>query len=350
MIATGWWRGLASLAALGVLCGAGCGPVEREGGREHPAPPATPYARSADGCRVVAPDASAGDRAMRACAQARAALTRLLAAPAPTGLVVVGDTAAGADALRTPADRWMLAIDASEAGAEREIGGGRQLSALGYLTHETAHRVAVAMIYPADTTFGPDAGYGSPLPDWLDEALALLTEPAADQEARLGLLFDDRMVYALPLRRFLYMTHPALTNAPPGSPVRRVFYGQALAFALFLRARGGDEGIRTLVRALRTGEKQGVALTGMRGMPADGGALEQDWLVWLRARGDSLRAAPGTRDASGTTRAGRRERDDAREMRPAAGAFRVDLCRARRRGGSTRDCGSKPFPIEEVVA
>jgi hypothetical protein len=31
-----------------------------------------------------------------------------------------------------------------------------------------------------------------------------------------------------------------------------------------------------------------VALTGLPGLADDGGALEQEWLAWLRARRDAL--------------------------------------------------------------
>lgn len=276
-------------AALGLSLVA-CGPAGN-GGRPEPAE-RLPFARSEGSCRALAPDTPTGEQALRACAQAGAQLGRLLESPVPAGLVVVGDSAASTEARLQPGERWIFTIDTSETSAEREIGSGRRMSAMGYLTHETAHRVAVATIYPSDTTFGPDAGYGSPLPDWLDEALALLTEPATDQRARLSLLFADGMIYALPLRRFLYMPHPALANAPPGSQVRRVFYGQSLAFALFVRERAGDAALGTLVRALRAGEKQGAALTTLPGMPADGGALEQAWLAWLRARRDASVASP----------------------------------------------------------
>lgn len=283
----GWGRRLASAAALVLV---GCGAAEGGGRRERDGNRA--FARSEGGCRALAPDAPTAARALRACVDARAQLGRLLAAPAPAGLVVVGDAAMQGRVARRPDDRWVFALDTAEASAERELGDGRRMSPAGYLTHETAHRVAAAMVFPPDTTFGPEVGYGTPLPDWLDEALALLTEPPADQRARLGLLFVDGMIYALPLRRFLYMAHPALSGAPPGSPVRRVFYGQSLAFALFLRERAGDAGVRALVGALRAGQKQGAALTGLPGVPPDGGALEQAWLAWLRGRRDALASSP----------------------------------------------------------
>lgn len=300
------------LASAAVLCLTGCAASD-DGDRParrvpaaYPAP--TAFAHSEGGCRVRAPDAHGGRQALHACARARAQLARLLAMPAPAGLVIlddtgetgaagdIGDTTAGRRA-RRPDEPWEFAIDASEARSEHALGGGRRISALGYLTHETAHRVAVAMLYAADTTFGPDAGYGSPLPDWLDEALALLTEPEADQRARLSLLFTDQLILALPLRRFLYMAHPALAGVPAGSPVRRVFYGQSLAFALFLRERAGDAGVRALIASLRAGQTQGTALTSLPGMPPDGGALEQAWLAWLRARRDAMATGRGVSGA-----------------------------------------------------
>lgn len=300
------------LAAAVGLCLAGCGPhgpasrpeaaaAAADPAAATPAPVATrpPVVRSEGGCRALAPDDAAADAALRACARARAELARLLTGAAPPGVVAVepggnADGGAGDAAVRRePDERWALAVDPGDVATERELGDGRRISADGYLAHEAAHRVASAMIYPADTAFGPDAGYGTPLPDWLDEALALVVEPAADREARLGLLFADGLVYALPLRRFLYMAHPALAGAPPGSPLRRVFYGQSLAFALYLQERGGTGALAAVVGALRAGRTQGVALTDLPGTPGDGGALEQDWLAWLRRRRDAVVAAAG---------------------------------------------------------
>jgi hypothetical protein len=196
-----------------------------------------------------------------------------------------------ADALRRGGERWSLALGTSEVGEALELGGGQRVSAGGYAGHEAAHRIATAMLFPADTgdvAPGGPRGYGSPLPDWLDESLALLTEPEVDQRARLALLFDGGIIYALPLRRFLYMPHPALAGAQPGSQLRRSFYGQSLAFAQFVQERAGTGGLRLLVHQLQAGTTQGVALTGLPGLADDGGALEQEWLAWLRARRDAL--------------------------------------------------------------
>lgn len=274
-------------------CDARGAPARAESARAESAP-------SAVGCRVVAPDGSSSAEALAACATARATLAQILAMPVPAGVVVLADSldATDGDALRVRGEQWSVAVDgASPDAPERELGGGARLSNAGYIAHETAHRMATAMLYPGDSAPSPaPGGYGSALPDWADEALALLVEPAVDQQARLGLLFADGMIYALPLRRFLYMAHPALSDMPVGGPVRRVFYGQSLAFALFVRARAGDEGLRALVGALRDGRSQGVALTGIRGLPADGGLLEQEWLAWLRAERD--RRAPQPQQAA----------------------------------------------------
>ena len=245
------------------------------------------------GCRVLAPTAEHGRIAIAACERAGAEVARVLGAPAPRGLVVVAGLAGreAPDALRRADERWVLPIHMYEASDELQIGDGRKLSPAGYVTHEAAHRIATALLFPADTGAPTPGRYGSALPDWLDEGVALLAEPTADQDARLGLLFDGETIYALPLRRFLYMAHPALSGLPAGGPVRRTFYGQALAFSLFVQERGGPDALRGLTERLRAGVSQGVALTSTRGLPADGGALEQAWLAWLRGRRATLRAA-----------------------------------------------------------
>lgn len=288
------WSGAPPREALAlVLLLLGCGEAAGTPGARPP--DGGPFRRQAGACRVVADSAAAGREALDGCARAGATLARLLGQGAPAGVVLV--SAAGepapdsADRLRRSGERWSLALGSGEVGGELELGGGQRISAGGYAGHEAAHRIATAMLFPADTMPGSPSGYGSPLPDWLDESLALLTEPELDQRARVGLLFEGERIYALPLRRFLYMTHPALSGAAPGSQLRRSFYGQSLAFAQFVQERAGTDGLRLLVRQLQAGTTQGVALTGLPGLADDGGALEQEWLAWLRARRDARAAA-----------------------------------------------------------
>lgn len=241
------------------------------------------------GCRVVGADSSVGERALRACQSAGEQLSRILGMAAPPGVILLADdsTLSDDDVQRRTGELWGMAITHDAVSPEfLDLGAGQQVSAGGYLTHEAAHRIAYAMLFPtaedAPSPSGP--AYGSPLPDWLDEALGQLTEPEADQRARLAPLSEGSIIYALPLRRFLYMPHPALQGVPAGAPLRRVFYGQSLAFALFLQERGGAEGFRGFVQAVRNGQTQGVALTSISGLPGDGGELEAAWLGWLRAR------------------------------------------------------------------
>jgi hypothetical protein len=275
--------------ALLSACAAGAGERARDD---------APFARSANGCRVLAPAAAIGEPVLAGCARARAEVARLLAREAPAGVVHV-PVVAPADTGRRPDEGWSLEISAEEARAPLELGDGRRVSQLGYAAHESAHRIATAMLYPGDSTAALGQ-YGSPLPDWLDEGIALLAEPPDDQRARLALLFDGAMIYALPLRRFLYMAHPALSGAAPGSQLRQTFYGQSLAFSLYVRERAGPGGVRALVARLQGGANQGAALTALPGLPADGGALEQDWLAWLRARqGELARPAAASRPRAG---------------------------------------------------
>lgn len=245
--------------------------------------------RVGGGCRVVGADSRAGELALRACMSAGEQLSRILGMAAPPGVILlaVDSTLGDDDVQRRTGELWGMAIVHDAASPEfLDLGAGQQVSAGGYLTHEAAHRIAYAMLFPAaaDAPAPTGPAYGSPLPDWLDEALGQLTEPEADQRARLAPLSEGSIIYALPLRRFLYMPHPALQGVPAAAPLRRVFYGQSLAFALFLQERGGADGFRGFVQAVRNGQTQGVALTSISGLPADGGELEAAWLAWLRAR------------------------------------------------------------------
>jgi hypothetical protein len=241
------------------------------------------------GCRVVGGDSSTGERTLRACTAAADQLSRILGVSAPSGVILLARDSAATDddVARRAGEMWGMAIPQGGVAAERlDLGAGREMSVDGYLTHEAAHRIAYAMLFPPGDATPAEAGpsYGSPLPDWLDEALGQLTEPEADQRARMAPLSDGPIIYALPLRRLLYMPHPALQGVPPGAPLRRVFYGQSLAFALFLTERGGPEGFRSFVREVRSGKTQGVALTSIPGLPTEGGDLEAAWLAWLRDR------------------------------------------------------------------
>lgn len=245
-------------------------------------------------CRAVAKEPAERIAILSACTRAAAQLTSLLGRAVPKGVILQSDNPqmVDADVPRHNGEAWAMALPAHWAPAEPlELGAARQVSAAGHLAHEIAHRMAFAMLYPSGVADTSRFEYGSPLPDWLDEAMGLMVEPAADQRARLGLLFEGEMIYAMPLRRFLYTQHPALRGGRPGDANRRLFYGQSLAFGQFLRERVGTTGFQRFVSTLRSGTTQGVALTSIRGLPRDGGELEQAWLAWLRARRDAMRRA-----------------------------------------------------------
>ncbi|MGI9077225.1 MAG: hypothetical protein ACR2G6_07845 [Gemmatimonadaceae bacterium] len=277
--------------------------------------------RASGSCRAVAPNAAAAYAIRHACTRAATQVARLLGRAVPPGVVsqAAGPQMADADVARLSGERWAMAVPANWAPAKPlELGVNRQISAEGYLAHEIAHRMAFAVLYPSGTPDSTPEGYGSPLPDWLDEAMGLLAEPDTDQSARLSMLFEDEIIYAMPLRRFLYTPHPALRGARAGDANRRIFYGQSLAFGLYLRELAGVSGFQRLVRALRSGTAQGVALTDIRGLPRNGGDLEQAWLAWLRTRRDAMRRVGALQHGSGAQDARHRKRSGGLARSPPA--------------------------------
>jgi hypothetical protein len=108
---------LSALFALGA-CAAGAGETTRE------AAPA-PFARTAGGCRVLAPDAPVGEPVLAGCVRARAEVARLLAREAPTGVVLVPCRGGRACRRGPPPGRGVVARDQPGRG-ERAAGAGRR--------------------------------------------------------------------------------------------------------------------------------------------------------------------------------------------------------------------------------
>lgn len=191
------------------------------------------------------------------------------------------------------------------------------------LRHEVGHSMHAAMFWPDSTDESP-ARYGTPAPDWLDEAVAILMEPAETQARHLASFMDaakhrPRTVPAL--TAFLRGEHPvrsaalarALARGPKSdSGVQMMvasgnrfagmdtFYGQSLLVALFLAQTSGDPRILDPIsRAIAGGASfdQWLASDGARHhLPSDVAALQARWDAWLKAevlkRG---RAATGKR-------------------------------------------------------
>lgn len=177
------------------------------------------------------------------------------------------------------------------------------------LRHEVGHAMYAALYWP-NATGTRDARYGSPAPDWLDEASAILME-GPESQAKYAAMFlgvTRRNPRSTPsLAEFVASEHPvrsaalarALARGPKSTsgvqmvtvggsedfPGLDTFYGQSLLLGYFLTETSGDTRILAPISAAiadgatfedwlaREGE-------GHR-LPASMDALETAWNAWL---------------------------------------------------------------------
>jgi hypothetical protein len=169
------------------------------------------------------------------------------------------------------------------------------------LPHEISHVLLAARFFGAGA--GASAGqgaYGTPLPDWLDEAVAIWAEPARSRARRMG---EAR---ALPdawldLDEIMNGPHPGAANpavmamrdggAPPSDEALAAFYPRSLALLGFVYDLGGSVGVQRLVRSLLEDGMMGArALQGLPGMPDDPATTRAAWKSWLDGSAKSAAA------------------------------------------------------------
>ncbi|PBJ82671.1 hypothetical protein CMZ84_11060 [Lysobacteraceae bacterium NML93-0399] len=177
------------------------------------------------------------------------------------------------------------------------------------LRHEVGHAMYAAMYWP-DATGTLQDRYGTPAPDWMDEAAAIAMEPPESQARHLAAFIDvaKRRPRDVPdLATFLSAEHPvrsaglarALARGPKSDsgvqmmvsngqsfPGIETFYGQSLLTALFLTETSGNPQIlATISRAVADGldfdawlARDGAA----NNLPSTIGALQPVWHDWLQ--------------------------------------------------------------------
>jgi hypothetical protein len=176
------------------------------------------------------------------------------------------------------------------------------------LRHELGHAMYAAMFWPDASSDTP--AYGSPAPDWLDEAAALLMEMPGERQRRDAAFlatFRASPGKIPPLAAFVRMPHPALAlqemmrrfgetsrsgvvsmKLPAGAGLGEgldIFYGQAGLFARFLIDLSGD---RLILRSISEAAVAGVDFEtwlAQRGddaaLPRTLTALQARWEAWL---------------------------------------------------------------------
>jgi hypothetical protein len=240
---------------------------------------------------MYTPSAADEARARAACEAARARFVSLFGPDVPRVVVLVQErTGYRIGILDGKAVVLWPGSDALEARV-RDGPAGRAWIASQWsdvLPHEIGHALTAALFFP-DGQFRP-TGYGTPLPDWFEEGVAVWTEPEASRERRLEAgrsLPPGR----LDLRTILTMRHPAAGDTAalafrdgssiPADPALWDFYPQSAAVLGFILDRGGPAAVRELARRLDEDPDDPYAIVALPGLPASFRAVDAAWREWL---------------------------------------------------------------------
>ena len=175
------------------------------------------------------------------------------------------------------------------------------------LRHELGHSMYAATFWP-DAGEAPEGRYGSPAPDWLDEAAAILMESVESQGSRAGEFLHAGKLAARntpSLAEFLDMEHPIRTpelakqlerGQKSDSGVQMMvsgnadasgaaaFYGQALLTGMFLIETSGDPRILATISSAIAGGMpfpDWLAENGpLHGLPDNLASLQTTWETW----------------------------------------------------------------------
>jgi hypothetical protein len=240
---------------------------------------------------AVPADAADKQRARAACEAARDRFEELMGGPVPSVLILVEERSGyrigileGQAVVLWPSSTAMARVvgptDGAEAYVERQWGEA--------LPHEVGHALTAAHFFP-DGRF-ESTGYGTALPDWFEEGLAIWAEPQASRDSRLAAarrLPSDR----LHLAGILTTPHPAAGSEaalavrdgapPPADAALWDFYQQSLAALTFVHDLGGAAAVRTLAARFMAGETGPAALAGLPGLPATFDGVTAAWRRWL---------------------------------------------------------------------
>lgn len=213
-----------------------------------------------------------------------------------------------AEAKRTMTERAMRQAGLDRARIRQALARTEDQDAV-TLRHEVGHAMYGALYWP-DAVGSLEQRYGTPAPDWLDEAAAILMETPEAQARHLASFIDaakhrPRTIPAL--ADFLQAEHPvrsaalarALSRGPKsesgvqmtvttgtGFAGMDTFYGQSLLLGLFLAETSGDPTILAPISAaISNGAsfEHWLAQDGPRyRLPATVAGLQPGWDAWLQ--------------------------------------------------------------------
>jgi len=184
-----------------------------------------------------------------------------------------------------------------ETGARWEIQWARDLPRGDYLRHEVAHLLLLEAEVKEDAR--AKNPYGTALPDWMDEAAAVLAEESlvAEREATLrSAVQKERLI---PLKEFFTMHHPGHDEASgkvkDPSAKNLVFYAQCRGFPKFIEETYGLVVMHQMVKAAQKGDDMNTVLDWMiknrkklknpdGGLPDTIDALDADWRAWAATK------------------------------------------------------------------
>lgn len=186
-----------------------------------------------------------------------------------------------------------------DAGAQWEIQWARDLPRGDFMRHEVAH----LLLLEAETGLAPELRarmlaknqYGTVLPDWMDEAAAVLAEGAlaADREATLQAAVQGEKL--IPLTELFTMHHPghdAVTGAVKDPTAKNfIFYAQCWGFPQFIEETYGLPVMHQMLKSAQKGEPVKSVLEWMAKnkkklknpevrVPDTLDAFDADWRAW----------------------------------------------------------------------
>ncbi len=205
-------------------------------------------------------------------------------------------------------------------GETNSIGGGDPLP------HEAAHLMLVFAVNDGCSAGLKQRfnGYGSYLPDWVDEGVAIYVEHEAIRSAQRRLMARN-MEKRIPFEEFFAMDHPGAPKIggkpnpaaghgfAGGMGRAQIYYMETVTVVEFLEAAAGAEGFRKILRTLQTGATMDKALKHLpEWYPRDLAGLEEVWMRWvedgeLPERPEPEPAAEGAAPGNGSAGSAARE-------------------------------------------
>ena len=285
-------------------------------------------------CRVTGGDSAAREMATTECQYARARFIELFGT-APDADIVLSDSmrlsidfGQRGPVLTYPGPNQWMRMDSMLRRGDRLAGSRARETFL--LAHEIGHLLLINWYYGHERPQTLPT-YGTPLPDWFDEAVAVWSEHDDERQDR-RVAAQEYATKDLALAELLTSTHPTMhlqrenpapvftetvvrtekcngfcvlerdtvimirkqyadgtitvDTLPPhvsadGVSEMNRFYALAGTLLPFLRERGGSVAMRMVIDRMRRGVAPHEVVERLPGLPPDNAAIEAEWRAWL---------------------------------------------------------------------